>query len=464
MITILGAIMKVMKFGGSTIKNPDLMKEVARIISSEQQEKAIVVSALHRQTNEIREYISAIPTDHNEISAFVKKILNKHEFMSKNTISQKEILNAVQYDINNYILKMERLLYGVAYTEELTPRTMDLILSSAERLSTIIIVGVLKDQGISAEAFESDKIGVVTDGKFCQATADLDKCQENLKNIILPKIKEGIVPVITGFFGCDEKGRTTTFGKNGSDYSAAVIAYSLDAESLELWKDVDGFMSADPYLIPEARTIDVLSYDEAAELAYFGNDILHPRTVGPVRIKNIPILIKNISNPKSEGTIICNDSNEDSEGIKSVAYSTDLVEIRISGSWAGLRSGTLSDVAGILGKRGINIFSVATSHTHLSILINKNDLKSCLAELKSLSGGIVEDITYQEDIALVCAVGEGSRGKVGLASKIFSAVADAYVNVELISAGASDVAAHFVIKEQNLKKTLEAIHSEFIIN
>jgi aspartate kinase len=455
--------MKVMKFGGSTIKNPDMMKEVARIIIAEHQKKAVVVSALHRQTNEIREYLDTFPRDLNDISAFVKKILNKHEFMSKNSISSKDILNNVQYDINNHILKMERLLYGVAYTEELTPRTKDLILSSAERLSTHIMVGVLKDQGISAEAFEADKIGVVTDGRFCQATADLKGCQENLTKIINPKIEDGIIPVITGFFGCDKDGRTTTFGKNGSDYSAAVIAYSLDAESLELWKDVEGFMSADPFLIPEARTIDVLSYDEAAELAYFGNDILHPRTVGPVRIKNIPILIKNISNPKSEGTIICSDTNEDSEGIKSVAYSTDLVEIRISGSWAGLRSGTLSDVTGVLGQKNINIFSVATSHTHLSILVHKNDLDTCLSALKTFSGGIVEGITFLEDIALVCAVGEGSRGKVGLASKLFTSVSDAYVNVEIISAGASDVAAHFVIKEQNLKKTLEAIHSAFIV-
>jgi aspartate kinase len=464
MSNVIGANMKVMKFGGSTIKNPDMMKEVARIIAAEIQKKAIVVSALHRQTNEIREFLAHVKTEHNEISAFVKKILNKHEFMSKNAISSKEILDDVHYDINNYILKMERLLYGVAYTEELTPRTKDLIMSSAERLSTHIVVGVLKDQGISAEALEADKIGVVTDGRFCEATADLKRCQENLQKVIIPRIEEGIVPVITGFFGCDKEGRTTTFGKNGSDYSAAVIAYSLDAECLELWKDVDGFMSADPYLIPEARTIDVLSYDEAAELAYFGNDILHPRTVGPVRIKKIPILIKNIKNPRSQGTIICNDSNEDSEGIKSVAYSTDLVEIRISGSWAGLKSGTLADVTGILGQKGINIFSVATSHTHLSVLIYKDDLNQCLSALKSVSGGIIEGITYLENIALVCAVGEGSRRKVGLASKIFSAVADAYVNVEIISAGASDVAAHFVIKEDNLKKTLEAIHSAFIIN
>jgi aspartate kinase len=330
-------------------------------------------------------------------------------------------------------------------------------------MSAYIIQGVLQDVNVPAEAYEADKIGIVTDGIFCKATADLKKCEENLKKNILPEIKHGKVPVITGFFGCDKEGRTTTFGKNGSDYSASVVAFALNADCLELWKDVDGFMSADPYMISDAQTIDMLSYNEAAELAYFGNDILHPRTVGPVRRKGIPIMIKNIKKPQNKGTTICEMGQEDHGTIKSVAYSTDLVEIRISGSWAGLRSGTLSMVTGILGQNKINIFSVATSHTHLSLLIHKTDLKKCLSALKAISEGVIEDITYFEDIALVCVVGEGSKSKLGLAGRLFSAVSEDSVNVENISPGASDAAAHFIIKKEELKKTVDAIHSAFCL-
>jgi aspartate kinase len=226
--------MKVMKFGGSTIKNPDMMKSVAHIIKEDPNEKAVIVSALHRQTNDIREFLAKVVKKNNEIQGFVGKILNKHQFMVKNSISNPKIRNSVLEKVKNLVLKLERLLYGVAYTEELTPRTRDLILSSAERLSAHINEGALLDIGVPARAYEADRIGVVTDGVFCNATADLHKCEQNLKKTLLPRISEGEVPVITGFFGCDSHGRTTTFGKNGSDYSAAVMSYALNAKCLEL--------------------------------------------------------------------------------------------------------------------------------------------------------------------------------------------------------------------------------------
>jgi aspartate kinase len=456
--------MKVMKFGGSTIKTPDMMRKVAGIIKNEPEQKVIVVSALYGQTNEIREYIKNIDREKKDISSFVSTISMRHKDMAFSVITDSEIFAKVYDNMKSQILKLERLLFGVVYTEELTPRTSDLILSSAERMSVYLMEGLLLENGISAKAYEADKLGIETDGVFLFATANLEKCEKNLKPTIQKDLDKGIVPVITGFFGGDKKGRTTTFGKNGSDYSAAVCACALDANVLELYKDVNGFMSADPKLVLDSYPLESLSYDEAAELAYFGIDVLHPRTVQPVKKKGIPIIIKNINNPNEKGTIIQDHTGSVDQGIKSVAYTKDLAEIRIFGTGAGNTSGLLSIVFGLFGQKKINIYSVSTSHTHLSIMVNKIDLEVSMGILNGICGGPVESVSYSDDIALVSVVGIESRDKMGLAGKLFSAVGESEVNIEIISAGASDVAAYFIIKEEDLIKTVNAIHSTFCTN
>jgi aspartate kinase len=456
--------MKVMKFGGSTIRTPDMVEKVIDLIKSDDEKKVIVISALHGQTNEIREYISRIRTERKEIDSFIKKITDRHIEFAKKTVTKKEILKDVLENLNNQLLKLERLLYGIAYTEELTPRTTDLILSSAERMSAIILEGILLSHDISARAFEADKIGIMTDGVFCNASADLKTTEKNLKRHILPEIDNGVITVITGFFGCDSEGRTCTFGKNGSDYSAAVIAHALNASVLELWKDVDGFLSADPEIVENAYTIDKLSYDEAAELAHFGIDVLHPRTVEPVRAKIIPIQIKNIHRPHAKGTEIGQNGYSAKEIIKSIVYSTDLAEVKVSSAGAGHRPGVLAMVTKILNDANINIYSVTTSQTQLSLLTHKSDLQKCLKILEALSNGNIKAQSSQQNIALICVVGEGATESVGLAGKIFNAIANAKVNIKIISAGASQVAAHFIIQKNHLEKSIKAIHETFCAN
>jgi aspartate kinase len=453
--------MKVLKFGGSTIKTPERIGEVVNIIKNDEDKLVLVLSALHGQTNEIRKYLTKIRTEKKELEEFIKKIRKRHFDMANKVIPDKEILQDVLEILDKLIVKLERLIFGVAYTEELTPRTTDLILSSAERMSVHIMAGVLKCNGIKACAYEADKIGIATDGVFCNASADLKTTERNLRKSILPEVNNGELPVITGFFGCDGDGRTCTFGKNGSDYSAAVIANALNASVLELWKDVNGFLSADPNIVDSAYTINKLSYDEAAELAHFGIELLHPRTVEPVRLKLIPIEIKNINYPKNIGTRIFQKGFKTENIIKSVVYSTNLAEVNISAVGAGHRPGVMEAVAGVLNKSNINIYSINTSQTQLSILIYKADLQRCLNVLENKIDGSIKRPSYQNDIALVCVVGEGAAKSLGLAAKIFSAVSDADVNINLISAGASNVALHFVVQKNDLTRAIIAIHDTF---
>jgi aspartate kinase len=456
--------MKVMKFGGSTFKTPERLERVVEIVRKDAGKNVIVVSALHGQTNEIREYISKIRTDKEEIDSFIGHLRKRHVAFAKNIISDKKILKNVLETLDKLILKLERLLFGVAYTEELTPRTTDLILSSAERMSAYIMEGVLLNNNIKAKAYEADRIGILTDGVFCNATADLKNTEKNLRKIIIPDMKAGLVPVITGFFGCDSEGRTTTFGKNGSDYSAAVIANALNASVLELWKDVDGFMSADPMIVNNAYTIMQLSYDEAAELAHFGIGLLHPRTVEPARMKIIPIEIKNIQRPNNKGTMIVKKGTVAPDIIKSVVYSTELAELKLSAIDAGHRPGVLAYVSNLLNDTNINIYSIITSQTCLSLLIYKNELQRCMKVLDTLPDGAIKQVNHKSDIALVCVVGEGAAQSTGLASKIFTAVGKVGVNINLISTGASHVASHFIIQKNDLNKTISAIHETFCKN
>jgi len=260
--------MKVLKFGGSSLKDAEGFQNVANIIKNEEEKSIIVISGVCGVTDTIQNYLNYKKYDEIALRGIVQHLHRLHFKISSEAISDKAILKKVQYTLKNKLDKLERLLRGTYYIEELTDRTKDLILRYGERLSVPILAGLLVDQDIKAKAFEADDLGIITNGDFGNAIADLNLISKNLKKKILPLFDENILPIITGFFGCDINGHTTLFGRNGSDYSASIIANAVDADKVELWKEVDGFMSTDPKIIKDAHLIRNLSYDEAAELSY----------------------------------------------------------------------------------------------------------------------------------------------------------------------------------------------------
>jgi len=300
-----------------------------------------------------------------------------------------------------------RLFYGIAYTEEVTKSLKALILSYGERLSAFVLSGILKSKDKDSNALETDKIGLITDEFFENATAILNEVSRNLKAIVLPLIKKGVVPVITGYFGRTHDGRVTTFGRNGSDYSAAVIAYGIGSPLLEIWKDVDGFMSADPKIIKSPDKIDRLSYYEAAELSYFGASVMHPRTVEPLVDLGIPIRIKCLYEPKSKGTEVLPGGYESKDVVKSVTYNRQISVLRIHGSGVGFKPGIITEIGQLLSEREINIYSVITSQTCINLLVNKNDSRKSYESIKKIVGGVIERIDLEEGIAIIAVVGEG---------------------------------------------------------
>ncbi|MHA2320609.1 MAG: aspartate kinase, partial [Candidatus Thorarchaeota archaeon] len=258
-----------------------------------------------------------------------------------------------------------------------------------------------------------------------------------------------------------DEGKTSSFGRNGSDYSAAVVAHALNAESVHIWKDVDGFMSADPRIVQDSIRIDTLSYLEAAELSYFGARILHPRTVEPLAGTNVKIFIRNLHSPENSMTIIQPEGHEKGDVIKSVTANDDIAVLRIHGAGVGHKPGIIGEIGRTLSGADINIFSILTSQTSINLLLDSSDSGKSVDALRHLVGGVIERIELKKNVSLIAVVGEGLLTKEGLAARVFTAVAEHGINVEMFAAGASDVAYYFIVDQSDMKTAIQAVHTKF---
>lgn len=453
-------MLKVLKFGGSSLKDPYGFNEIARIIRNQDDKVVVILSGIYGITDTLQQYLSLEKYNDKDIDHLIETLRKIHFNISKQVISNKEWLTKTQDEINKKLSRLSRLLKGVYLVEELTAKTKDLILSFGERLSVPILEATLNNEGIKSKSFEADKIGIITNGDYGNAAALLDPVSQNIEKTIIPVLQNNTIPIITGFFGCDLQGNTTSFGRNGSDYTASVIAYAINADIVEIWKDVDGFLSSDPTIIQNTKLIENLSYKEAAELSYFGAKILHPRTVEPLAKKGIKLHIKNILQPDTKGSIICKHKSMKKNKVKSVAFTKNIACLKILGSGIGCKPGVLSNIASQISYHKINIISVITSQTCITILIEEKDLEKSYNILKLSKIKTVEKIKKIRDIALIGIVGEGLMKRHGIAAKAFTAVAKKGINIEMISAGPSDVAYYFIVKEKFLKTTINAIHNQ----
>jgi len=450
--------LKILKFGGTCLSTEDALNRVSKVVKEEKDQKIVVVSAAAGVTNSIKDFLSK-PRQEKDIDDFLLQLKLRHVDMlpKKDGQNRKDALEMIEAKMT----KLERLLYGVTYTEELTPRTNDLILSFGERLAAIIISAKLNHDGTESAPMETDALGMITSDHHGNAVAILDKCEKNMGPTLMAAVKKGIVPVVTGFFGINESGHVTTVGRSGTDYTAAVVAYAVNGGPVEIWKEVDGFMSADPKIVKNAFMLERLSYEEAAELAYFGAQVLHPRAVQPARAKGIEMVIKNLYKPASPGTVIGKSKHTRDDIIKSVSYLPNVATLKVYDTGAGYKSGFLADITSCLQRANINIFSATTSQTCVAVLIDESEIPAAKKAIKAMIGSLGENFEVNPGVALVCAVGEGFGRTKGVAARVFNAVAAKDVNVDLISAGASMVAYHFTVERKDLRNTITAIHEEF---
>ena len=453
--------MKVIKIGGGCLKDTKTIASIVDLIAIRGQGHVFVVSALIGITDFLIAGMATALADEAAIPDLIGHLKTHHRKVARSILRGQSAIKAYNRDIEKNLRRLERLLYGLNFTREKTPRLTDVISSYGERLSAQLLSAAINSRGIAADYRLPHKIGLITDGKFGDATADLKQTSRNFKYHLTPLIKEYNTLFIPGFFGVNLDGDITTFGRGGSDYAASVAAAALGAEVLEIWKDTEGFMSADPRLVPEAELIPVLSYEEAAELAYFGARILHPRTVEPARRQKIRITIKNTLAPDAPGSEIKARSPRGKELIKSVAHDCDIGILKVHASGVGARPGILGQVSSAIAAGGINIKSVVTSQTCISLLLACRDLAAAKETITRIRPRPYRKVDTLEDVALIGIVGDGIQNRPGIAARCFTAVADCGVNVEMISFGPSRAALYFLVKKKDLESGVNAIHSTF---
>ncbi|HVL48043.1 MAG TPA: aspartate kinase [Candidatus Thermoplasmatota archaeon] len=451
-----------MKFGGTSVGSGEMLVRVSDIVAASPGGRVVVISAMSGVTDAILAALDKVRRDESAIDPFLASLRDRHlKAIEDAGVSDVEADRA-RREIDELVQKLERLLYGIAYTEELTGKSRDLAVSFGERLAVRALAATLRSRGTPAEALDADAAGVVTDGVFGNASPIMPEVERNLARTVTPLVERGVAPVVTGFFGADPLGHVTTFGRGGSDYTASIVAAALRAERLEVWKDVDGFLTADPRVIKEAAPIDVMTYDEAAELAYVGAKVLHPRTVEPVKERGIPIYVRATFDPAGEGTLITSDTPATALSLRSCATKGKLAIIRLYGPGMAYTPGIGKKVFAALGDAKVNVYNMAASQASFALLVNEEDLDRGVKALEAMHEGIIQSVEGIRDMTLVCVVGRGIGSTHGTAGRVFTAVGNAGVNIEMIGVGASDIALNFVIRSRDAERCLVAIHDTFL--
>lgn len=455
--------MIVMKIGGSSLKNVESLNKVVEIIAKDKSDqKAVVLSAVYGVTNHLFKSVDeALETEKN-INGLLEYLELLHRELISECIKSINLRRRVMDETDYLLSRLEKLLFGIAFTGECTPRTKDLIVSYGERLAVNLVAGCLRDRGLKAIPLEADKIDLVATGDFGYGNAQLEETEKLLPKNLADFLERGTIPVITGFFGRTPDGKTITFGRGGTDYSAAIIANVLNCNELQIWKDVDGFLTTNPEIVKTAQPLEYLSYEEAAELAYFGASILHPRTVEPLSKKQILAVVKNTYKPHLKGTIIGPDKHLHEDVIKSVTVNREVGALRIFGASLGQQLGFLKTVLTTLSDSSVIVTSIITSQTAVSLILSIKDLLKAKNAIQDLNISYIDSIQSVADIALIGVVGHGLSETKGVASRVFSAVARTDTNVEMISSGASTIAQYFIVKETDVNKAVKSIHDEFI--
>ncbi len=453
-------MLTVMKFGGSILSSKEDLQRVAALVKKRRdkgEELCLVVSALKGVTDKLIEASEKALKDRKAIETLIYGLRRTHLGLAMELGGEAVGKNAAK-KLKEKLDILEKALYGINYLGELSERSKALVFTFGERLSAIIVAAYLEENGVKASALDASK-AIVTDRRFSQARPIMDKTREKVKEEIAGNLKERII-VVTGYLGADGKGNITCFGRGGSDFSAGIIASALNADSLELWKDVDGFMSADPKLEKDAELIHNLSYEEAEELGYFGAKIIHPRTVVPLKEKKIKIVIKNILTPEKQGTVVSVERSKHEKIVKSIASRDNIARVCLKSAAMIDHPGVLAKVFGTISKEGISVDLVSTSEAGISFTINESDLEKAKKALENECADF-ESISFDSDVAMIGVIGEGMRRKPGIAGKVFGALGKKDINVEMISQGSSEINLSFLIKQKDLENAIKTIHQKF---
>jgi bifunctional aspartokinase / homoserine dehydrogenase 1 len=369
-------------------------------------------------------------------------------------------------DVESLVNEFRRIANGILMLGERPPRSVDEAIAIGERLSAAILARHLQLIGIPAEAISGSEL-IVTDAVFGNASPQMSATKARCAERLRPRIAQGIVPIVTGFNGATADGRTTTLGRGGSDFSASILAAALDAQELWIWTDVDGIMTADPRIVPDVAVLDEVTYAEAAELAYNGAKVLHPRTLAPLVEKQIPVWSKNSFAPHKPGTKIVS-SFEEPKGARAVTSMSDVALISMEPANAvliGTRLMARSLDALALANVEILVLTSSSYRQTFCFLIRRHDVAAALEALESnlsieLAHGYLKPIEVNESVGLLAVVGEGMRGTPGLAGRVFTAISREEINIIAIAQGSSELTIGIIVRLDKLDTAVRAVHAE----
>lgn len=444
-----------MKFGGTSVQDCEAFARVARIVGDQEDVYPVVVtSAMAKVTDAL---LAAFDTAKKGDSEAAFSSLQPH--FERHLAVSRELTGQTQQEAFNTELEyakreLTELLIRVSRRSLPLAMLKDAVVSYGEQLSSRLLTEVFRAKGLNARHTDSRRL-IITDDEYGAATPIWDETEKLIQLELDPLIDSGEIPVMGGFLAASRSGETTVLGRGGSDYSAALVGAALKAREIQIWTDVTGVLTTDPRICPDARTLPVLSYEEAAELAYFGAKVLHPKTIQPAVDHAIPIRVCNSHDPGEIGTMIRATSDVTENRIKSIAYKKNITILRITSARMLGSYGFMSALFQVFERHRTVIDVISTSEVSLALTVDSTHaLEQVVKDLERLG-----KVDVEPNHAVVCIVGEGLRASSGLASKVFSTIED--VNISLISHGASSVNLTFVVKEDQLADVVKRLHYAF---
>jgi aspartate kinase len=443
-------MMIVMKFGGSSVANAERIRHVGEIAASRLSRKPVVVlSAMGDTTDHLLEAA--------DLALASKSVsLKKIEELHLKTIADLNLGEKTEAEIRPLLEELKSLLEGISLIRELTGRTKDYLVSFGERLSVRIAASYFRLINMKARAMDAWEIGFVSDSNYTAAELDRESWNR-VPKLLNPLLDEGILPVVTGFIAKDAKGNITTLGRGGSDRSATIIAAAMGAEEVQVWKDVDGILTADPRLVSDARPVELVTYEEAAELAYFGAQVLHPRAMQPCLKTNIPVLVKNSYNPEAPGTRIVSALPEKPAfPVRALTSRGNITLIDIVSTRMVGQAGFLDGVFSTFARHEVSVDVVATSEVSISLTLDTaNNLDALKEDLDRIAR-----VEIKTGKAIVTIIGDVSRSSEIL-QRAFGVCTNLGIQVQMVSQGASKVNISFIVDDTQAALVVQGLHKNY---
>jgi aspartate kinase len=428
-----------------------------------------VCSATSGTTDDLLEISESIKKE-NKLTAerLASKIINRHKQLAKQTVKKLDVQKKLLVKFDQDFTELLALIDGMVLLGEVTPRTMDYLISFGERLSVKLVSSAINDLGIKSIPLTGKDVGIVTDSNFGESKPLMDTTRLRVSKTVDALFLKKTIPVIGGFAGADQHGHVTTFGRGGSDYSATIIGSCIKADEIWLMSDVNGLMTADPKIVKNAKLLKEVSYIEAIEMALFGAKQIHPRTFEPLITKKIPIRIRSSFDVKNEGTLVTAStlpSVKNTVKCVSNVQNNGLIDIR-GGSMVGT-PGTAAKIFATLAKAGINVMMISQnpSESSITIVVKNTDLDKAVSALElELLGKIIKKLEVTTDVAIIALIGSGMRGTIGVASKVFGAIEKNKINISMITQGSSELNLAFIVKNSDTNAAVRALHGAFALD